>query len=66
MIRENKSIFIDQFYTYLCYISFVDKPHFLGFIIKQSIMTKGTYISENLTRSQMDVLFITATMSGQE
>jgi len=58
MISENKSIFIDQFYIYLCYISFVDKPHFLGFIIKQSIMSKGTYISENLTQSQMDVMLM--------
>jgi predicted transcriptional regulator of viral defense system len=37
-------------------ISRKDKPHLLGFIIKQSIMARSTYISENLTQNQISFM----------
>lgn len=39
-------------------ISIKDKPHLLGFIIKQSIMARSTYISENLTQNQISFMLM--------
>ncbi len=43
---------------YLDNISIKDKPHLLGFIANQNIMARGTYISENLTQSQIEMMLL--------
>lgn len=35
-----------------------NKPQYLGFIPNQSIMARGTYISENLTPTQIDMMLL--------
>ncbi len=32
------------------------KPHLLGFIYKQKVMSRSTYISENLTQNHLDFI----------
>ncbi len=44
--------------VYLNYISWKDKPKILGFILDQSIMARSTYISENLTQSQISLMLM--------
>lgn len=39
-------------------ISIWHKPNLLGFIIKQSIMARSTYISENLTQNQISFMLM--------
>ena len=39
-------------------ISIKDKPQLLGFIPNQNIMARGTYISENLTQLQIDMMLL--------
>ena len=39
-------------------ISIKDKPQLLGFIPNQNIMARGTYISENLTQPQIEMMLL--------
>jgi len=46
------------FVEFLNDISRKNKPHLLRFIIKQSIMARSTYISENLTQNQISFMLM--------
>lgn len=42
----------------LTYISIKDKPQKKGFLLNQNIMARSTYISENLTQKQLNLLLL--------
>ena len=42
----------------MAYISIKDKPQLLGFIPNQNIIARGTYIFENLTQPEIEMMLL--------
>lgn len=51
------SPFLGQNLTF-CYLLALDKPQLLGFILYRRVMARSTYLSANLTQSQIDLLLM--------